>query len=74
MLWESGLVGQVGGTPWAMAFPHLSNVQCKVPGRKMLEGVICPWGQSEEMAHVPISFAPGERRLEKRQQLEEQGG
>lgn len=31
-------------------------------------------GQSEEMAHVPISFAPGERRLEKRQWLEEQGG
>lgn len=29
----------------------------------MLEGVICP--QSEEMAHVPVSFEAGERRQEK---------
>lgn len=36
----------------------------------MLEGVICP--QSEEMAHVPASLEPGERRLEKDRWMEEQ--
>lgn len=30
--------------------------------------------QSEEMAHVPVSSEPGERRLEKCPWIEEQGG
>lgn len=37
----------------------------------MLEGVICP--HSEEMVRVPVSFEPGERRLEKGQWMEGQG-
>lgn len=47
----------------------ISNASLQVPGQRLLEGVICP--QSEDMAHVPVSFEPGERRLEKGQWMRE---
>lgn len=49
----------------------ISKAPCQVPGQRKLRGVICP--QSEEMAHVPASLEPGERRLEKGQWMKEQG-
>lgn len=65
------MVGRVGGTLWVVSFPHLSNARCKVPGRRMLDGVICP--QSEDTAHVSVSSEPGERSLKESQWMEERG-
>lgn len=48
----------------------LTYIQCSVQGSRAENAGRC---HSEEMVRVPVSFEPGERRLEKGQWMEGQG-